>query len=180
MRQGGPAIFTSNPSRSIGVFAAALLVGVLAGPSSTNAAQGDCSQPVSSGANPTASDCLLILQVAVGLQSCMPQPCVCDPTGDGNTTASDALACLRKAVGQAITLLCPCGTTTSTTTTTVPGDVNCTNDGKCTNDHCVCSDCDNDLFCRDPGNCKDDGTCRTFLEGCVCADCANHPQCLDN
>jgi hypothetical protein len=159
----------------------ALLLGVFAGPATAIAAHGDCAQPVSTAANPLASDCLFILRVAVSLQACTPQDCVCDPTGDGSTTASDALTCLRKAIGEPIALLCPCTTTTTSTTTTVPGgSADCTNNGNCTDDDCVCTDCDDDLFCSDPDNCQDNGTCQPFEEGCVCADCATHPECLDN
>ena len=161
--------------------AAALLVGVLAGSRFALGVQGDCSQPLSTGARPVASDCLFILRVAVGLQSCTPQPCICDPTGDASTTATDALTCLKNVVGESAALECPCDTTTSTTTTTVPGGgANCTDDGDCGNDDCVCSDCDEDFFCKDPDNCTDNGTCQTFVEGCVCADCMTHPECLDN
>ena len=155
--------------------AVALLIGMPSGPQTAIGAQGDCGQPVSNGAAPIASDCLFILQVAVGLQACTPEPCVCDPTGDGGNTASDALTCLKRAVGEPIELLCPC----DTTTTTVP-TADCTNDGSCSNDDCVCSDCDDDLFCSDPDNCFDNGSCNAFTEGCVCADCAAHPECLDN
>jgi hypothetical protein len=166
----------------VSLSAIALLMGVLGGPQTAIGAQGDCSQPVSTGTNPLASDCLFILRVAVNLQACTPQACVCDPTGDASTTASDALTCLKKAVGEPITLLCPCNTTTSSTTTTTTngGSANCTIDGNCSNDDCVCSDCDDDLFCSDPGNCTDNGNCQTFVEGCVCADCMTHPECLDN
>jgi hypothetical protein len=167
-------------ARSLSLSTIVLLIGMLTPPRTATAGQGDCSQPVSTGASPVASDCLFILRVAVNLQACTPQACVCDPTGDGAATASDALSCLRKAVGEPTMLLCPCETTTSTTTTTMPSGANCTNDGNCMNDDCVCRDCDTDLFCSDPANCKDDGTCRPFLEGCVCADCMTHPECLDN
>jgi hypothetical protein len=163
------ALFESSRSRSVSIVAVALLVGVLAAPRIASGAQGDCSQPVSAGASPVASDCLFILRVAVALQACTPQACVCDPTGDGNTTASDALTCLKKAVGEPTTLLCPCNTT-----------ADCTNDGNCSNDDCVCADCDDDLFCSDPAQCGDDGTCRPFQEGCVCEDCTSHPECIYN
>jgi hypothetical protein len=89
-----------------------------------------CSQPVTTGTNPTASDCLYILRTAVGSETCTPV-CVCAPKGATPPTATDALICLKKAVGQSVTLNCPapCGatttslpptttTTTSTTTTT--------------------------------------------------------------
>jgi len=109
------------------------------GTTTTTLTESRCAQPVSSGALPTATDCLFILNAAVGLQSC---DCVCDPSGDGNSTATDALLCLSVAVGGPQTLMCPCGgtttsstssttntslpdttttTTTSTTTTTVSG-----------------------------------------------------------
>ncbi len=82
-----------------------------------HAAQGDCSQPITNGENPTASDCLFILQAAVGSQVCTPE-CICDTSGGGGITASDALICLKKAVGQAVTLNCPCATTTTSSTVT--------------------------------------------------------------
>jgi hypothetical protein len=143
-------------------------VSVLTGYAAIAAADlGDCSQPVSTQATPAASDCLFILQVAISIQACTPEPCVCDPNGDGTTTASDALTCLNKAVGGSVEFLCPC-------------ESNCTDDSNCFNDDCVCSDCDDDLFCSDPGNCNDNGECDPFSEGCVCADCAAHPECVDN
>jgi hypothetical protein len=67
-----------------------------------------CAQPISSGALPVASDCLYILGTAVGTQSCAPDPCVCDPSGDGNVVATDALLCLNNAVGISAPLNCPC------------------------------------------------------------------------
>ena len=86
------------------------------------AAQGDCGQPLSSGGGPVASDCLFILNAAVGLQSC--ETSVCDLAGgsgggDCRITASDALHCLTYIVGTVESLDCrPCGE--STTTTTLP------------------------------------------------------------
>jgi len=167
-----------NSSRAVRLLVAAAFAFLLVGAYAASAAQGDCAQPVSMGAGPVASDCLFLLNVAVGLQTCTPQPCVCDPTGDGNATASDALVCLRKAVGDSVALACPCATTTTTTVPVVPAD--CTNDGNCSNDDCVCPDCDDDLFCSDPSNCMDNGVCRLFNEGCVCVDCMTRPECLDN
>jgi hypothetical protein len=70
------------------------------------AAQGDCGQPVSNGAAPTASDCLFILRTAVGTETC---GCICNVNGQSPTTAVDALLCLKKAVGQDVDLLCSCG-----------------------------------------------------------------------
>lgn len=68
-----------------------------------------CAQPISTGAAPVASDCLYILNVAVGAQSCTPDACVCDPGGDGGASATDALLCLNVAVGGSAPLNCPCG-----------------------------------------------------------------------
>lgn len=85
-------------------------------------AQTQCAQPVSTGEEPTASDCLYILRVAVGTLACPEADCLCDTDGSGATTATDALGCLKRAVGdQGIDLIC-CGstTTTSTTSTTMP------------------------------------------------------------
>jgi hypothetical protein len=82
------------------------------------AATGDCSQPVSAGAAPVATDCLFILNAAVGLQSCDPA-CICAPKGTLPTSATDALVCLNATVGVPVDLQCPCEPPT-TTTTTVP------------------------------------------------------------
>lgn len=166
----------SSLSRSILFCALALSVCVAALPPVVSGAQGDCSQPVSTGGSAVASDCLFILNVAVGLQACTPRDCVCDVNGDTNRTASDALVCLRAAVGESISLQCPCNTTT--TTTIIRAE--CKLDGNCLNDDCVCTDCDDDLFCGNPDNCNHDGKCRPFNEGCVCADCTTHPECIDN
>lgn len=64
-----------------------------------------CGRPVTSGASPTASDCLHILRTAVGSTTCTPE-CICDVNASGEVTAGDALQCLRKAVGQNVTLDC--------------------------------------------------------------------------
>jgi len=80
-------------------------------------AEGDCSQPVSSGAVPSVSDCLFILRTAVGISTCDPA-CICAPKGTLPISAADALLCLKKSVGQNVTLSCPCEATTSTTNTT--------------------------------------------------------------
>jgi OmcA/MtrC family decaheme c-type cytochrome len=92
------------------------------------AAQGDCSQPISSGDIPVAGDCLFILQASLGLTTCSPE-CICDVNAMDGITATDGLICLQVSVGQeGAQLGCDCSgtTTTSTTTTTVPvgiGDV---------------------------------------------------------
>lgn len=67
-----------------------------------------CAQPVSDGPAPIASDCLFILNVAVGLFSC-PLECVCAPKGSLPAAATDALVCLSAAVGAPANLDCPCG-----------------------------------------------------------------------
>lgn len=89
---------------------------------SASADQGDCSQPVTGGASPAATDCLFILQTAVGAQTCEPE-CICAPGGSLPVAATDALVCLSSATGQPVPLDCPCivsttSTTTATTTTT--------------------------------------------------------------
>ena len=86
------------------------LVGLSVTPS--EAAQCDCAQPLTDGDNPTASDCLNILRLAVGIAGVTCGPCdaaVCQPNGGPNTTATDALRCLRTAVGAGGTLSCPTG-----------------------------------------------------------------------
>ncbi len=95
---------------------------LLALPTTGLAAQCDCGRPLSSGAVPSATDCLVILKVAVGLRSCGP-PCgddTCNVNGDASLSATDALACLKSAVGTPGLLNCPSGSTT--TTTTIPGN----------------------------------------------------------
>ncbi len=102
--------------RQAGVTLGAILLStMLSAPA--GAFQGDCSQPLSTGTSPTASDCLFILKAAVRLVTCTPE-CICEPKGSGPITATDALFCLKKAVGQAVTLQCPCVVTTSTSSTT--------------------------------------------------------------
>jgi hypothetical protein len=97
----------ANAPRHTGfaLLALALLLGAAA---PAIAGKGDCSQPVSTGASPAASDCLFILRVAVGTTTCSPA-CICAPLGALPTRTSDALLCLRRSVGQDVTLACPCG-----------------------------------------------------------------------
>ena len=75
-----------------------------------------CSQPLSSGPDPVATDCLYILNVAVHLQTCSPE-CICAPTGTLPVKATDALLCLNASVGINVELNCPCNGGTSTTVT---------------------------------------------------------------
>lgn len=83
-----------------------------------------CGDPDANGLS--ATDGLIILNVAIGLQVC--DACICDVDGSGETTASDSLIALRAAVGSVANLACPAceqasttsvpqETTTSTTTT---------------------------------------------------------------
>ncbi|HEY2772590.1 MAG TPA: hypothetical protein VGK20_00930 [Candidatus Binatia bacterium] len=67
---------------------------------------GGCSQPVSTGADPVATDCLFILRAAVGSATCS-RPCICEPRGVA-TKATDALLCLQFSVGQNVPIDCPC------------------------------------------------------------------------
>jgi hypothetical protein len=53
----------------------------------------------------TATDALIVLQVAVG--SSTGDPCICDVNDNGTIQSSDALFVLRKAVDQPVTLDCP-------------------------------------------------------------------------
>jgi hypothetical protein len=83
----------------------ALLIGA---PAVASAARGDCGQPVSNGGGPVATDCLFILQAAVGTQTCDPL-CTCDLNASGGTAnATDALACLNASVGAPGLLNCEC------------------------------------------------------------------------
>jgi len=95
-----------------------LLICLWALPGPSWAAKGDCGQPVTNGAVPTASDCLFILQTAVGSQTCGDNPCICDTGGGPGVTASDALLCLKKAVDpDHVVLTCHCAVTTTSTST---------------------------------------------------------------
>ncbi|HYC53817.1 MAG TPA: hypothetical protein VEL28_02650 [Candidatus Binatia bacterium] len=101
----------------LGFALATSMVAIVLALPQAQAAQGDCSQPVSNGENPTASDCLFILKSAVGTEECL--ICVCDTTGNEETTASDSLLCLKFAVGQEVQLNCPdCDVTTTSTSST--------------------------------------------------------------
>jgi hypothetical protein len=84
-----------------------LSTALLLAPGVGHGAQGDCSQPVSNGATPVATDCLFILNAGVGLQTCSPD-CICAPTGALPPKATDALLCLNASVGASVTLNCPC------------------------------------------------------------------------
>jgi len=53
----------------------------------------------------TATDALLVLNGAIGLDACV--PCRCDVNSTSGVTATDALLTLSKAVGAAVSLNCP-------------------------------------------------------------------------
>jgi len=77
---------------------------------------GDCGQPITAGAGPSASDALFTLQAAVGNGSC--EPAVCDVDGTCTVTAVDALRILRYAVQLPEILDCElCGSSSTTTST---------------------------------------------------------------
>ncbi|RMD82174.1 MAG: hypothetical protein D6815_09900, partial [Candidatus Dadabacteria bacterium] len=111
---------------SYGKLAATILAVVLGGTlaSATRvsaASQAMCSQPVTAGPRPAATDCLHILRAAVELDTCTPA-CLCAPTGTLPITASDALACLRLAVGAAGAQAdCPCPAYADTASDTFGG-----------------------------------------------------------
>lgn len=66
-----------------------------------------CGQPLSTGTGPTVTDCLFVLDTAVGNSAC--DPCLCDVNRrDPGVSATDALACLHASVGVAGLLECPC------------------------------------------------------------------------
>lgn len=95
------------------------------------AAQGDCGQPVSDGPGPVSTDCLFILNAAIGVTTCTPE-CICDLNGQPPVTSTDALICLNVAVGNPPPDFpnCPCDETTttsssSTTSSTLGGPKAC-------------------------------------------------------
>ena len=79
----------------------ALALRVVFAANEAEAAQGDCCQPVTNGATPTASDCLFILKTAVGSNTCDPE-CVCNPNGDASITATDGEAYPRFSLEAAV------------------------------------------------------------------------------
>jgi hypothetical protein len=101
------------------------------------AEQGLCSQPVTNGEKPAATDCLFILKVAVATETCSPG-CICAPKGTLPTTSTDALICLQYVVGQPLALACPCSPPstcppTTTTTLLLCGDSLLCSEGLCLN-----------------------------------------------
>lgn len=70
----------------------------------TTPPQPSCGDPNGDG-EVTATDALISLTAAVGIEQC--GLAVCDANGDGKVTASDALVLLKVAVGEPIELNCP-------------------------------------------------------------------------
>ncbi|MEE8311678.1 MAG: putative Ig domain-containing protein, partial [Candidatus Binatia bacterium] len=89
--------------------AAGLACGLLSAAAPGHAALGDCGQPATGGAAPTASDALFTLGAAVGVRACAPS--ICDVDASCTVTATDALRVLQVAVGLGAALDCPasCG-----------------------------------------------------------------------
>lgn len=107
----------AGPSLAGPLLAALLACAAFASPAA--AALGDCGQPVSNGAKPSAGDALAILKEAVGQNTpCDAKPCICDLTGTSAISAADALVALKIAVGQNLTLACGSCTTVTTTSST--------------------------------------------------------------
>ena len=106
--------------RSLALVAALATASSIVDTTPAQAAAGDCSQPLSSGSAPTASDCLFILRVAVGSDVCDPE-CMCAPKGTMPATTTDALLCLNKAVGRTVTLACDCTPATRITVLNLDG-----------------------------------------------------------
>jgi hypothetical protein len=78
-----------------------------------------CADPVSPFGAPVATDCLFILNAAVGAEQC--EACICDAIGTNGVNSTDALLCLRVAVGESLPLDCPpCDGGSTTTTTGAP------------------------------------------------------------
>ena len=145
-----------------GAVCVAVLVGLMSLASPASAGQGDCAQPVSAGLAPVASDCLFILNVAVGSDTCSPE-CACAPKGTLPATASDALVCLSIAVGGTAPLACPCPVETTTTTSTVTTTT--------LPDPCIPNPCQNGGECNALGG--SDFSCFCFPEwtGPTCEQC---------
>lgn len=89
--------------------------------------EASCADPVAPFTGPVATDCLFILNAAVGAETC--DECLCDAVGSNGINATDALLCLKVAVGEPLTLDCPPCNGGSTTTTTTGGGTTTTTTG---------------------------------------------------
>ncbi|MEE8310828.1 MAG: hypothetical protein V3R77_01135 [Candidatus Binatia bacterium] len=177
--------------------ALALAAGLLAIATPAHAAQGDCGQPVTNGAQPVATDCLVILQTAVLANDCAGElACVCAPKGNTPTSATDALICLQVATAQSppSVLNCPppCGEDpplgpqcSSAKFVTLPGsDIDSGWNGLGHNQSLVegasitagivkrCRD-DQGVICRTSADCPSSGPCDLT---CAC-DSTNNTEC---
>jgi cysteine-rich repeat protein len=157
-------------------FIAAVLIGAtaLCAPSSLVAAQGDCAQPVSSGATPTAVDALFILQSAVGVMAC--ELCICDVDGNSAISATDALTALRIAVGGTEPLNCPgcepgCGDGVIEPPE-ICDDGNASDDDDCTN-ACVPARCGDGIVHTLREECDDAGESMFCDLNCTLARCGD-------
>lgn len=158
----------------------ALLAAAVAAAPPVSADLGDCAQPVSTGAAPVASDCLFILNVAVGADVCAPA-CTCAPRGTLPTTASDALVCLAVAVGGSTLLSCPCPvatttttaapTTTTTTSSTTSSTTTVTVTTTTVPDACTPNPCQNGGTCFPSGPADFFCACVPDWTGPTCGDC---------
>jgi hypothetical protein len=92
--------------------------------------EASCADPVAPFDGPVATDCLFILNAAVGSQECA--DCLCDAAGSNGINATDALLCLKVAVGESLPLDCPACNGGSTTTTTTGGSTTTTTGGEST------------------------------------------------
>lgn len=101
---GGPAMRPLLKYSRLALFAAATALILV---TDAGATQGDCGQPVTTGAKPTATDCLHVLKASVRLLTCAPE-CVCDTNGSGGVSSVDALMCLTTTVGDRPLEDCPC------------------------------------------------------------------------
>lgn len=98
---------TVPPTSTTVIVTTTLDVTTTSSTTSTTILTANCGQPVSGGSTPTATDCLFILNAAVGVTTCSPE-CICAPSGMLPISATDALICLNKSVGVDVPLNCPC------------------------------------------------------------------------
>ena len=112
-----------NPRKNLALTGLVLLAGLLTlAPLAAHANRGECSQPFTTGGDPSASDCLFVLGAAVGNQTC-DNPCICSPKGTLPPRATDALICLNASVGAPVALACPCADLKDAAFAFGPGDV---------------------------------------------------------
>lgn len=157
-----------------GVAICALLVWAVLVPT-VHADLGDCAQPVTTGPDPVATDCLFILNVAVGIGECDPG-CICELNATPPITSTDALICLNGVVGLVTELTCSCGITTTTTTTTTTTSTTSTTMAMSV----ACGDAE---LPQCGGTCGFNEACvpgfdRCFCESFSCGDREPAPECF--